>query len=244
LVKLMRICPEHGKIASEIQCHADVVHAQRVREALEGLLDDLVKVDLLPLRRVLASQRKEVLHDPPAPNRRLVEPRHPQREGAALQLGLEEARSAHDHGEWIVQLVSDACEERCQGRKLVALMEGLTLMLQLLRRPFFLGDVLLDGNEVRDGTVLIAHRRHGLSLGIERAILATIHEPALPGTPGSNGGPQGFVRYRVLLPRLQHARRLAHRFARLVSGQSGEGGVDPLDHPIRVRDDNGIGGRL
>ena len=52
------------------------------------------------------------------------------------------------------------------------------------------GDILLDRNEVRNGAEPVAHRRDHLFLGIKSAVLAPVHDLALPRRAGHNGIPQ------------------------------------------------------
>ena len=120
------------------------------------------------------------------------------------------------------------------------LAEGLQFLrlsqLLLDGEPF--ADVHFDGDETLDPIALSTDRRNGRGRGEQGAVLAPVPELARPGLPGSDGGPQlpkcrfgGFVAFpEVRLP--------ADHFAPRVAGDLAHLGVDVLDRPAVVGDDD------
>src|ERR1035437_10665694 len=88
--------------------------------------------------------------------------------------------------------------------------EALLAVAQGLLRPLALGKILLDRDEVGDLAVGIAHRRDGLLLVIKTAVLAAVHQLALPRPPGQNRFPQLLINLAVLFARLDQVRSEEH----------------------------------
>ena len=125
---------------------------------------------------------------------------------------------------------------RTQRRQLRALAD-------LLLGAFALRDVLLDVDEVADLALRVPHRRDGLFLGVETAVLAAIDHFAAPDLPGQNRLPQILVERLIVLIRLDQVPRIpAHGFCGGIAGQFGKCRVDPLNQAGAVGNDHGVGG--
>ena len=112
---------------------------------------------------------------------------------------------AEDHGQQVVEVVGDAAGQPADRLHLLGLAQ---LLLQLQA----LGDVFLDGDEVRDGartcpaTGVIA-----LVLGIQGAILAAVGDLGVPRPPGEDRLPQRLIECPIVLAGLEESAVLAEQ---------------------------------
>ena len=103
-------------------------------------------------------------------------------------------------------------------------------------------EVVLDGDEMRDLAAGVVHRRDGLLLGVEAAVLAAVHQLPMPDTAGQNRIPQGLVNRALLLAGLDQVPRVfPDGFRHRIAGEIGESRVDPHDGAVAVGDDDGVG---
>ena len=124
---------------------------------------------------------------------------------------------------------------RAQRRQLRALAD-------LLLGAFAFGDVLLDVDEVLDLALRVAHRRDGLFLCVEAAVLAAIDHFAAPDLPGQNRVPQILVERLIVSIRLDQVPRVpADGFCVGIAGQFGKCRVDPFNEACAIGNDHGVG---
>src|SRR5512132_1224187 len=103
---------------------------------------------------------------------------------------------------------------------------------------FYGADIDLYGDEVGDFAVESLDRRNRRAAPVQRAVLSPIAEFAVPVLAAPDGRPQLTVVARGSAPRLEDAGRLAGDLVESVTGHSGEAGIDVLDAPGRVGDDD------
>src|SRR5512132_1237383 len=102
---------------------------------------------------------------------------------------------------------------------------------------FYGADIDLYGDEVGDFAVESLDRRNRRAAPVQRAVLSPIAEFAVP-VLAADGRPQLAVVARGSASRLEDAGRLAGDLVESVTGHSGEAGIDVLDAPGRVGDDD------
>src|SRR5262249_32399533 len=78
-------------------------------------------------------------------------------------------------------------------------------------------------------------------LDVFHAILATVMEFALPGVACDDVAPQRRVDFFRRRARLEQPRVLAKHFLAAVATDAGECGIDVIDIPREVRDDDALG---
>ena len=79
---------------------------------------------------------------------------------------------------------------------------------------------------------------------VETPVFAAVGEITVPCLAGLEGGPKILVKFPVVLSGFEQAGGFAENFFRGVTRQSGEGGVDPKNDSLGVRNDNAIRGRI
>jgi hypothetical protein len=105
--------------------------------------------------------------------------------------------------------------------------------------PLARGDVLLRRDEAGDGAGLVAHGGDRHLLLVERAVLAAVHELAVPLAAAQDRRPHRRVERAVVRAGAEHGRRLPDRLVAREAREPRERGVHPLDAPARVGDHDG-----
>ena len=108
---------------------------------------------------------------------------------------------------------------------------------------FFLGrDVVEQAQVMQRSAVLVFHHADGEQLGVQAAVFAAVPQLAVPVALGAQSVPDVGVKRRLVPPRLEQARVLAHHLLRGVAGDAGEGVVDHHDVALRIGDENAFAG--
>ena len=111
--------------------------------------------------------------------------------------------------------------------------------LQLLRHPPPFGHILLDGDEMADGPLLVADGRDGSLLPVDLAVFLLVAELPAPLVAGEYRAPEFPVQCRRLQAGAKDLRILPDRLLPQVAGDLGEFRVHVLDPPGAVRDHHG-----
>src|SRR6476661_11120228 len=98
------------------------------------------------------------------------------------------------------------------------------------------GDIMLDGDEMRDSAVFIEERRDDFICCIKRAILALVDDLALPYFSGKHGFPKLRIKRMALLARFQKRWRAADYFLTPVAAELAESIVNPHNPACPVSD--------
>src|SRR6185437_9190724 len=115
---------------------------------------------------------------------------------------------------------------------------------QHLSVALVLGDVLLNGNKIKDLSALGEHRKNGHFFAVQSRILATVDNLSVPRPPGENGVPQVLVELLGMSSGTPYPGSTANYLLGCVSGDSGKGRVDPEHGASWIGDDHGIAVRL
>ena len=116
LVQHVGVGPNLREPIGQIPDDLDMIRPQQIRKEFDSLPSNLVKLNPLPLRRVLVSKGEEVLDDAGTTICRLVESAGPLRDGALRTRAEEQLRLAKDDGEGIIQLMRYPGQQRPHGR--------------------------------------------------------------------------------------------------------------------------------
>ena len=109
-----------------------------------------------------------------------------------LGVHLVQHLDGHEDGrEGVVEVVGDASGQRADA--LQALGSG-----HLLFAEFFLGEILLDGDEVMDSFRIVVNGCDGDPLGIEASVLAAVDHFRVPNLASQDGFPQVLIEWRFV----------------------------------------------
>ena len=100
------------------------------------------------------------------------------------------------------------------------------LALEFFLVADLLGDVFLDGGEMRGHVFQVEYRGNGRAFNKILAVFAAVDEHPPPDGPGLDGAPQVGVHLGRRAAGFQKARRAAQDFLRGVAGGDGEGRID------------------
>ncbi len=128
------------------------------------------------------------------------------------------------------------------GREHVAVFQVAGVQRGLDR--FAAGDVLLDGDEMRDRAALVPNGRDRGQFPVQRAVLAPIAEFAAPFAAAGDSPPQPLVLFPRSPAGFEKARIGADGFGFAITGDLDELGIDVLDGAVAVGDDDQVGALL